>query len=290
MRRLQNCIVLGVSVVVLAASLATSGCGPMLETNKMVGEMAAARRAHEQIPYPTETYGTFSIERAYQIQDKLAKELSKDLGPVIGYKVAYASKAAQKQFGVTEPAAGPFFAVQRVPNGSELPAGHFVELTLETEVAFTIGKRIDHAIKDVAQMKDYVRWTHAAFDAGDYPLQQAETGPTAQDMIANGVGAHVFVLGPAVDPKQVDIDRVTLKLMRNGETLAESSATNVMGSPWNSVLWCANHVVKRGGTLEPGAVILTGTASPAYKVRAEAIKGEYVGDCGPLGRVTMTLH
>ncbi|HUV64279.1 MAG TPA: fumarylacetoacetate hydrolase family protein [Sedimentisphaerales bacterium] len=294
MRHSRNPIVSGISVMVLLAVLVTSGCGPTwanrTSTDKMVEEMLAARHARRQIQYPTKTYGAFSIERAYRIQAELAEELSEELGPVVGYKVAYASKAAQEQFGVTEPAAGPFFSIQRVPNGSKLPARHFLEIALETEVAFTIGKRIDHAIKDVAEMKEYVRWAHAAFDAGDYPLVQGDTKPTAQDMIASGVGAHVFVLGPAVDPGKVDVDAVTLKLIRNGETVAESAATNVMGSPWNSLLWCANHVVKLGGTLEPGTVVSTGTASPAYKVKGDAIEGQYVGDCGPLGKVTMTLY
>ena len=37
-------------------------------------------------------------------------------------------------------------------------------------------------------------------------------------------------------------------------------------------------------------VVLTGTAAPAYKVKGEDIKGHYVGDCGPLGKVTMTIE
>jgi len=290
MRRVLSTI----SVVVLAAVFVMTGggrtCGKAVDTDKIVREILAARQARTQIPYPTKTYGSFDIERAYQIQADLAKELSKELGPVVGYKVAYASKAAQEQFGVTEPARGPLFSLQRVPSGSRLPAGHFMEIALETEVAFTIGKRIDHPIKDVAELKGCVRWVHAAFDAGDYPLVQGDTKPTAADMIACGAGGHVFVLGPAVDPQQVDVDAVSLKLIRNGQTIAESPATNVMGSPWNSLLWCVNHVVKLGGTLEPGTVISTGTAAPAYKVKADAIKGSYVGDCGPLGQVTLTLY
>ncbi|MCH5377528.1 MAG: hypothetical protein JJ992_26520, partial [Planctomycetes bacterium] len=93
-----------------------------------------------------------------------------------------------------------------------------------------------------------------------------------------------------VDPNTVDVDAVRLKLMRNGQILADSPSTDVMGSPWNSLLWCVNHVVKLGGTLEPGMVIVTGTAAPAYKARGDQIKGDYLGDCGPLGTVTMTVR
>jgi 2-keto-4-pentenoate hydratase len=93
-----------------------------------------------------------------------------------------------------------------------------------------------------------------------------------------------------VEPSQIDVESLRLKLTRNGETLADSPATDVMGSPWNSLLWCVNHIVKLGGTLEPGSVVVTGTAAPAYKVKGDPIKGQYVGDCGPLGTVTMTLR
>ena len=292
MKPLHNPILLRVSIALLTTILvAASGpraYGQKTDTKKMIEQMLAGRKAHTLIPSLTQTYGAFNIKRAYQIQRSLAKELSKELGTIAGYKVAYASEAARKQFGIAEPASGPLFQLQRVPSGSTLPASTFGELTLEAEIAFTIGKRIDRAIEDVAQIKDHVRWVHTAFDAGEYRFR-ADAAPTAQDQIASGVGAHVFVLGPAVDPSKVDIDTLKLKLTRNGQILADSPATDVMGSPWNSLLWCANNIVKLGGTLEPGTVIVTGTAAPAYRAKGDEIKGHYVGDCGSLGTVTMIL-
>ena len=292
MKQMHSPILFKISIVLLAIVLtaASSPCvyGQKINTKKVIEEMMAGRRTQTLIPALTETYGSFSVKRAYQIQRNLARELSKELGALAGYKVAYASEAAQKQFGMTEPARGPLFRLQHVPNGSKLPVDTFREMTLETEIAFTIGKRIDHEIEDVTQIKHYVQWVHTAFDAGDYRFK-ADAAPKVQDQIASGVGAHVFVLGPAVCPSQVDVDALRLKLIRNGQVLADSPATDVMGSPWNSLLWCANHIVKLGGTLEPGMVIVTGTAAPAYRAKGDGIKGDYIGDCGPLGKVTMTL-
>jgi len=151
-------------------------------------------------------------------------------------------------------------------------------------------KRIDRTIENVQELKSHVKWVHAAFDIGDHRFASGEENPTPADQIANGVGAHFFVLGPAVAPSEVDVDALTLKLARNGKAIAESAATNVMGSPWNSLLWLANHVVKRGGALEPGYVVVTGTAALAYKVKGEEMKGDYEGDCGPLGKVTLTIY
>jgi 2-keto-4-pentenoate hydratase len=294
MRRARICLLVVIAFVVLgiisnvAAKSACSKSNPKVAA--MVKEMVAARESQTQIQYLTKTYGSFSIDEAYQIQLALAKGVSKELGPVVGYKVGYASKAAQEQFGVDEPASGSFFRLQRVPSGSILPAGAFMEIVLETEVAFTIGKRINRPIRDVTEIKGYVEWVHTAFDIGDYRFVKGDAKPTPADMIASGVGAHFFVLGPAVEPSKVDVDAVDLVLERNGEIISKSPATNVMGSPWNSLYWCANHIVKLGGVLEPGMVVVSGTAAPAYKVKGEKIKGNYVGECGPLGKVTLTIE
>lgn len=261
-----------------------------INVDKMIKEMVAARDSQTQIPHLTKTYGSFSIDQAYKIQAALAKKVSKTLGPVVGYKVAYASKAAQQQFDVDEPASGPLFLLQRVPSGSKLQADAFMELLVETEIAFTLSKRIEHPIKDVTEIKNYVKWVHTAFDLGDERFVKGDTNPTPQDSIASGVGAHFFVLGPAMDPSKVNIDAITIKLIINDKTITDSPATNVMGSPWNSLLWLANHVVKLGGKLQPGMVVVSGTAAPAYRVKGEAIMGDYVGDCGPLGKVTLTIE
>jgi 2-keto-4-pentenoate hydratase len=275
--------------VILVTSCGHSAQGKKLNTNKMIREIINACQTHSQIPSLTETYGAFSINRAYRIQAALAKEFSKEMGPVIGYKVAYASKTAQKQFGVNEPASGPLFLLQRVPSGSKIPADAFVEFLMETEIAFTIGKKIDKEVDNVEKLTGHVKWVHTAFDVGDYRFVSGKVKPTPQDMIASGVGAHFHVLGPAVDPAGVDVDTVKLKLVRNGKTISESAATNVMGSPWNSLFWLANHVVKLGGALNPGDVVITGTAAPAYKAKGENIPGDYEGDCGPLGKITLTI-
>jgi 2-keto-4-pentenoate hydratase len=259
------------------------------QQSTMLGKMLTAREKQIQITPLTHTFGNFSMEAAYYIQNSLAQEVAKIEGPVTGYKVAYASKAAQKQFNMKEPARGPFYMSQRLPNGSTLPSETFNEIMLETEVAFTIGKKIDKPLKNVAALKSYVKWVHPAFDAGNFPYTVNQAKPTPSDMIAIGTGAHVFVIGPAMNPRTLDLSQIDLALARNGETIRKSPARDVLGNPWNSLLWCVNHLHKYGLTLEPGMVVLTGTAAPAYKVKGEDIKGHYVGDCGPLGKVTLTI-
>ena len=260
------------------------------QQNTMLEQMLAARERQIQITPLSHTFGAFSMETAYYIQMVLAREVARTAGPVTGYKVAYASKAAQKQFGMEEPARGPFYMSQRLPNGSTLSCESFNEIMLETEVAFTIGKRIDNLVKDVAELRSYVQWVHPAFDAGNFPYTVEQAKPTPSDMVAIGTGAHVFVIGPAMNPDTLHLSQIDLTLARNDETIRKSPARDVLGNPWNSLLWCVNHLHKFGLALEPGMVVLTGTAAPAYKVKGDAIKGHYVGDCGPLGKVTLTIE
>ena len=274
---------------ILVLATGSAGAAERVDTQTMIRQMVGAWKAHSQLAPLSSTYGAFSMDQAYRMQQTLAAEVTPILGPVAGYKVAYASMAAQKQFGMTEPARGPFYMLQRVSSGSVLAASVFNEIMLETEVAFSIGKRIDKPIPNVSALKDHVKYVYAAFDASDFPYASGDAKPTPPDMVAMGTGAHIFVLGPAMDPAAVDVGQLDLALIRNGKTIREKPSRDVMGNPWNSLLWCANHVVKYGDTLEPGMVILTGTAAAAYRVRGDEIKGVYIADCGALGRVTMTI-
>jgi len=282
-----------ITLLVIINALIVIGAAQRKETldvEAMIEQMLDGRQRQIQIPPLTQKYGSFSMVKAYHIQDLMAREVTGLLGPVCGYKVAYASRAAQKQFGMDEPARGPFFMTQRLPSGSTLPVEAFNEIMLETEVAFTLGKPISKPVKNVAALKSYVKWVHPAFDAGNFPYTSDQAKPTPQDMIAIGTGAHVFILGPALEPGKVDIDAINLSLVRNGEKIRESPARDVMGSPWNSLLWCANNLTKSGHVLEPGMVVLCGTAAPAYKVKGSEIKGVFEGDCGALGKVALTIN
>lgn len=275
-------------ILLLASALLTAATAP---AENIVSSILAGRDGGRQVAPPSQSSGPLSLDQAYKLQAQLDVQLAQRLGSRVGYKVAYASKAAQEQFGVEEPARGTFFAIQRTPSGSTLKAGHFAEILLETEVAFTIGKRIDKPLKDVASLKPLVASVHAAFDAGSFPYAAGDgPGPVVSDMVVGGTGAHVFVLGPAVDPTSIDLAGKKMTVSRNGEVIRESTADEVLGSPWNSLLWLVNDVIKRGRAIEPGEVVLTGTAAKAHRAKGGDIRGEYLGEVAGLGQVNLTIE
>ena len=289
MRIKQNLITISILSIFIIFANCTNQSENRLSEQKMMDYMSAGLQQNVQIDPPTYTFDTMTMTQAYSIQKDVAKKMSDTNGSVCGYKVAYVSKAAQEQFGMDEPARGPLYLIQRITNGSILSQDIFSEIMLETEVGFTIGKRIDQPVEDIESLKKYVKSIHPAFDAGNFPYKTNNQKPTPQDLVAIGTGAHVFVLGPAVNPHSVELKDLELKLIRNQETIRQSPASEILGNPWNSLLWIANHLVNDDLTLEPGMVVVSGTAAPAYKVKGEDIKGEYVGDCGALGKVTMII-
>jgi len=257
---------------------------------QLVQQVVDARRTLSLMPPLTKTFGAFSLQQAYDIQKVLTGPLMQELGPVIGYKVAYASRAAQQQFGIAAPACAPLFLLQQVPSGTEIHKETFRDLLIETEVAFTIAKRIDKPLATVADLKPLAGFVHCAFELAENRFDPAQGAAGVVDQVASGAGSHRFIIGPALSAHSIDLSTVTLTLSVNHKTVTSVSATEVMGNPWNSLLWLANQVVHLGYSLEPGMIVLTGTAAPAFKASGPSLTGSFLGDGGPIGQVRCTIH
>jgi 2-keto-4-pentenoate hydratase len=175
-----------------------------------------ARSMPELIAPPSQTNSPVSVEQAYLIQDRLAEKLINVLGPVKGYKVGFASESVFEKLGISEPAYGRLYADQIVEDSDTLAAADFFVFNMEAEVAFKIGKRIDKEVQNLQELKNYIQSVHAGFDISNNWYDPAKGGQTVSDFIANSGGSHYFVLGPPVDPNDVDVDKLVLKSAARG--------------------------------------------------------------------------
>jgi 2-keto-4-pentenoate hydratase len=259
------------------------------KTEEMVMALFKARSFPHIIPPLTKTYGSITIDQAYLIQDQLAEKISTVQGPIKGYKIGFASESAFEKFGITEPACGRLFKDQIVADGSALNFEDFFLFYIEAEVAFTLGKRIDKQIEDVQELKEYIQSVHASLDVSNNWYDLTMGDETVPDFVANSGGSHYFVLGSPVDPNEVDLDNLILKIFHNGENVYEGRSSAVLGSPWNAMKWIANHELKRGYPVQPGYVIVTGKVAPAFIASGDKIKGTYIGDCDDLGVISVKV-
>ena len=252
----------------------------------MVADLVSVRITKEPIPPLTHMYCPFSLDEAYRVQDGLTRMIVEAGDEVVGYKIAFAGRASQAAWGVNEPVYGRLFKSQAVPDGGTIDLADFITFHIEVEVAFVIDRRIDRPVQDVDQLKRLVRSVRAAFDVPTRRFDSGIAAPKAADMVADGAGANRFVLGPAMGPAEVDVDRLTLAVRHDGREVYRGESANVMGSPWRSLLWLANSLVRRGHALRAGDVVLAGAVAKAYSPPGRQAAGTYVGDCGALGRVT----
>jgi 2-keto-4-pentenoate hydratase len=106
--------------------------------------------------------------------------------------------------------------------------------------------------------------------------------------LTDGFNNGAFVLGPAcADWRDIDYARcdVVLRGAADGRALASGSGAAVLdGDPVGAVVAMANLRPPPPGGLRTGQVITTGTCTPPLAVSAD---GEFIGDFGPLGTVSV---
>lgn len=260
------------------------------KSSEIIESIFNARETKDTIAPVSVTFGEFPIKTAYDIQDKLTSRLSKKLGAVSGYKIGFATPSAFEKYNISEPACGALFEKQKIDVGGTIHSNEFVLFHIETEVAFTLDKTIDRKVNSKDEIRPYIRAIHVGFDIADTCWDLEKGSQTIPDFIVNGAGSHNYVIGPPINPDDVALDNLTLKLFHDDMKVYEGSSKNVMGNPWNVLIWLANHQIEREKPLQEGYVILTGKVAPAYKKSVKDAKGKYVGDGGSLGTITVFVE
>lgn len=232
-----------------------------------------ARRTPRQVPPPSERR-PLAIDEAYAVQDRLREALVARGERVVGWKAGFTSKAAQAQFGVTEPVCAFLLASGAVPSGSEVPMSRFTALGVEAEIAFVMGE--DLAGPGVTPVRALAA-TRGALPALELVDFRHSGKPTGTDVIADGVYASAVVVGSALtDVRGLDLALEGLVYEVNGEVVATNAGAEVMGNPANSLAFIANHLGRRGLSLRAGDLVMTGSVSKVLRPRAgDVVRATY---------------
>ena len=104
----------------------------------------------------------------------------------------------------------------------------------------------------------------------------------APDLIGDNAIGCLLCLGPAAaDGLDRDLAGQPVIVRVNGEVVSEGAGRNVLGDPWNVMVWLANHLGARGLTLEAGHVVTTGSAADVVQCQpGDTVTAEF----GPIGR------
>ncbi len=226
----------------------------------------------QQIPQLSLQYPGMTIADAYAVQQAWVDLRLASGRRVIGHKIGLTSKAMQRTSQIDEPDYGVLLDDMRFPDGSDIPVDRFVELRVEVELAFVLGRPLrgpDCSIFDVLTATDYVIPAIELIDARIQRFDPASGRPRkVLDTISdNAASAGLVMGGRPIRPLDVDLRWVSALMSRNGVIEDSGVAAAVLNHPANGLVWLANKLAAFGVGLQAGQTVLSGSFTAPLAAR-----------------------
>ena len=244
-----------------------------------------ARTSGGRVPVSTAS-GLASVEDAYRVQRIIESHAPM---PRFGWKVGATSEAAQRSLD----ADGPVSAPMHTPFCYESPATVNVlpgqSTSVECEFAFRFSRDLPARATDydLDEVLDAVAGVLPAMEVVGGRFEDGLCGIGQLRLIADMSAHTAFVYGPErSDWRALDAKTRRVSLYRNPVLVRHGIGSNALGDPLLVLLWTANHLSRRGESIEAGQVVTTGTCTGITPV---ADADHFVADFGTLGRVEVTI-
>lgn len=247
-----------------------------------------AERTGRQMRQLSLQYPGMTISDAYAVQ-KAWIDLKIAAGDTIyGHKIGLTSKAMQNAVNIDEPDYGVLLTSMMFADGGKIPSDRFIQLRVETELAFVLKHRIsgpDCTVFDVLNATDFVM---PAIEILDARIERIDPTTKATrkvvDTIAdNAANCGIILGGRPFHPVDVDMRWISAICSKNGEVEETGVAAGVLNNPANGIVWLARRLAPHGVALEPGQIILSGSFIRPVDCR----KGDTIhADFGPYGTVS----
>jgi 2-keto-4-pentenoate hydratase len=197
----------------------------------------------------------------------------------VGLKVGLTSKAVQQQLGVDQPDFGVLFDDMAYQDGDHVPMARLTQPKVEAEVAFVLGRDLDHAAPSYAEFLASLAWALPAIEVVDSAITDWKI--TLVDTVADNASSALYVLGDQpVGIGQCNFGELGMTLKKNGETASVGTGAACLGHPLRAAYWLALTLGRRGMPLKAGQVILSGALGPMVPVAAGDLVQVHIGALG----------
>lgn len=216
------------------------------------------------IPLPVEQV---DVAQGYDLQ-RAGLHLRQSVGERLsGWKVAFASAAAQQRFGLQEPVYGGLTDAMALVPGAELALATLIQPKLEIEAAFVLGQDLLAGSYSDEQLLAAVFGVAPAFEIADSRWQQWRFGAGA--FIGDNAAAARYCLGMV---NEFDGAGAFAFALHHDEVLLEQGTTEGRAEqPLGNLLWLLRRVLADGQPLRAGQVILSG----ALLAPLDIVPGQY---------------
>ncbi len=250
-----------------------------------LAEILIKAESHNQpIPVLSVRYPELDIETAYEVQKAyVRKRLAND--KIAGFKAGLTSPEIKKKFGVEFPVAGVLFESGKKGDKAVISISDFKALMIETEIGFMVGKPITHQIKDVSELRGYIRAIIPVIELPDLGYEDLKK-LKAVDIIASNVSATQFIVGEEKGMNGLNLNDVTVALSLNGQVVDQGKGSDALGDQWEAALWLVNFVVNQGWKIEHGQILITGVLGKMLPGKP----GNYIADYRSLGKIQFEIR
>lgn len=236
-----------------------------------------AEQSRVAVPPLAETFSGLDVVDAYEIQLRGIRRRLAEGATVYGHKVGLSSEAMQQMMGVDEPDYGHLLSDMVLTQDVPVPVGRYLVPRVEVEVGFLLG---DDLPGQGCTVGDVLRCTEAvvpSIELIDSRIADWRIGLV--DTIADNASSAGVVLGDARrKPEELDLTAIEAVLRLNGEQVAAGRSDAVLGNPAVAVAWLADKVASFGVRLQRGHVVLPGSCTRAYDVKAgDAVTADFAG-------------
>lgn len=217
------------------------------------------------------------VATAYKIQGlSMARRLKRGERR-LGIKMGVTSRAKMAQVGVTEMIWGMLTSDMLVGDGGKLDMSRFIHPRAEPEIAFLIGKPLSGPVTSLEAFAA-IDGIAAAIEIIDSRFRNFKFRIT--DVIADNSSSSAFVVGPW-NPPDIDVGNLGMSLEFNGQPVGVGSSAAILGHPLRSLVEAAAILGRYGEGLQPGDILLSGSATAAeplrkgtrVRVRVEGMEG-----------------
>jgi len=201
--------------------------------------------------------GSIDLGQALDLQlavldDKLAAGAT-----IGGWKVGLTSEASRTKLGADERPFGFVLAERTFDSGATIDSSAVSQLSVETEMCFTIGCDVDDPAVTPDQILDYVSGVSAGFE-----LNEARPGSARPDFVAMVTDCLTnwgIVGGPAVAPANpADLSATEITMSRNGEQVFNGISSDYCDDHTISLCRLVDQLHRHGRKLEVGQRVITG--------------------------------
>ncbi len=251
--------------------------GAPLDPAAVAAALVEARLAGRTLESPVGGERPVDLDGAYAVQREMTALRLARGERVVGWKLGYTSLAMRRQMGVDAPNLGPLTDVMLLsaPGAAASGDGRPVvpPSALHPRVEPEIAVRLGRSLEPGATVDDVL----AACDGAFACLEVVDSVWSGyrfrlEDNTADGSSAAWVVLGPELPLD--DLPGTAVRLLVDGEQVAESSGAAAGGHPAIGVAWLAEEVGRRyGRRLEAGDVVITGGLTAAHPLVAGGVVG-----------------